>query len=124
MKGFGKLITKAGAFFMRRKFANDKLYWYVFKEFIRSVVTSCDTGFEFFLEGTRSRTMKALPPKIGLLSMALEAFFMGQVVDMTIVPVSISYERPLEEHLFAYELLGVPKPKESTLVRRVRKRVP
>lgn len=101
---------------MRRKFADDKLYWNVFKEFISSLVTSFNTGFEFFIEGTRSRTMKALTPKIGLLSMALEPFFMGQVVDITIVPVSISYERPLEEHLFAYELLGVPKPKESTMV--------
>lgn len=116
MKGLGKLLNQAGAFYMRRKFAGDKLYWYVFKEFIRSVVTNCNTGFEFFIEGTRSRTMKALPPKIGLLSMALEPFFMGQVVDITIVPVSISYERPLEEQLFAYELLGVPKPKESTWV--------
>lgn len=110
------MLNQAGAFYMRRKFAGDKLYWYVFKEFIRSVVTNCNTGFEFFIEGTRSRTMKALPPKIGLLSMALEPFFMGQVVDITIVPVSISYERPLEEQLFAYELLGVPKPKESTWV--------
>lgn len=28
--------------------------------------------------------------------------------------MSISYERPPEELLFAYEMLGVPKPKEST----------
>lgn len=119
MQGLGRLMSKAGAFYMRRKFADDKLYWNVFKEFIRSLVTNSDTGFEFFIEGTRSRTMKALPPKIGLLSMALESFFMGQVVDITIVPVSISYERPLEEQLFAYELLGVPKPKESTWVSTV-----
>lgn len=115
MTFLGKLMSKAGAFFMRRKFADDKLYWTVFKEFIHSLVTSSNTGFEFFIEGTRSRTIKALPPKIGLLSMALEPFFMGQLVDITVVPVSISYERPLEEQLFAYELLGVPKPKESTL---------
>ena len=30
-----------------------------------------------------------------------------------VVPISISYERILEESLYAYELLGVPKPKES-----------
>lgn len=28
--------------------------------------------------------------------------------------MSINYDRPLEELLFAYELLGVPKPAEST----------
>lgn len=116
MKGLGRLMNHASAFFMRRKFGDDKQYWYVFKEFIRRVVTSYNSGVEFFLEGTRSRTMKALQPKIGLLSMSLEPLFMGQVIDITIIPISISYERPLEEQLFAYELLGVPKPKESTLV--------
>lgn len=49
--------------------------------------------------------------------MALEPLFSRQIYDMTIVPVGVAYERPLEEQLFAYELLGVPKPKESTKVR-------
>lgn len=48
--------------------------------------------------------------------MALEPLFMGEVADITIVPIGVSYEKPLEERLFAYELLGVPKPKESTVV--------
>jgi glyceronephosphate O-acyltransferase len=47
--------------------------------------------------------------------MALEPLFMGELNDVMIVPVSVSYEKPLEEQLFVYELLGVPKPKESTL---------
>ncbi|KAG2468769.1 GNPAT acyltransferase, partial [Polypterus senegalus] len=38
----------------------------------------------------------------------------GEVFDVSLVPISISYERILEESLYAYELLGVPKPKEST----------
>lgn len=52
--------------------------------------------------------------------MALEPLFSRQIYDMTIVPVGVAYERPLEEQLFAYELLGVPKPKESTKVRILR----
>ena len=36
--------------------------------------------------------------------------------DIMILPVSISYDRVLEEKLYAYELLGVPKPKESASV--------
>lgn len=48
--------------------------------------------------------------------MSLEPLFSRQVYDMTIVPVGVAYERPVEEQLFAYELLGVPKPKESTKV--------
>ncbi|PKU47756.1 hypothetical protein llap_1956 [Limosa lapponica baueri] len=69
---------------------------------------------EFFLEGTRSRTAKTLTPKFGLLSIVMEPFFKREVFDTYLVPISISYERILEESLYAYELLGVPKPKEST----------
>lgn len=51
--------------------------------------------------------------------MALEPLFVGEVMDITIVPVGVAYEKNLEEQLFVYELLGVPKPKESTMVRVV-----
>lgn len=115
MKVVGELMRKAGAFYMRRSFAHDKLYWYVLKEYVQNLVKHFHSGMEFFLEGTRSRSMKALPPKVGLLSMAVEPFFMGELSDITIVPVSISYERPLEEKLFVDELMGVPKPKETTV---------
>lgn len=50
----------------------------------------------------------------GLLSTILESLLEGSVPDIYFIPISINYERPLEELLFAYELLGVPKPKEST----------
>jgi hypothetical protein len=52
----------------------------------------------------------------GFLSMTLVPFLTGRVPDITIIPINISYDRTLEEVLFAYELLGVPKPKESTSV--------
>ena len=53
----------------------------------------------------------------GMLSAALEPYFKSQIADVMVIPVSISYDRILEESLYAYELLGVPKPKESTTVR-------
>lgn len=53
----------------------------------------------------------------GMMHMVLEPFFKGEVSDITLVPISISYDRVLEESLLAHELLGVPKPKESTAVR-------
>lgn len=79
-----------------------------------ALVANYHIGVEFFIEGTRSRNFKALVPKVGLLSMALLPYFTGEVPDVMIVPVSVAYERVLEEQLFVYELLGVPKPKEST----------
>lgn len=51
------------------------------------------------------------------MHMVLEPYLKGQVFDITLVPVSISYDRVLEESLLSHELLGVPKPKESTTVR-------
>lgn len=50
----------------------------------------------------------------GLLSIIIESFLQGDVPDIHFVPMSINYERPPEELLFVYEMLGVPKPKEST----------
>ena len=52
----------------------------------------------------------------GLLSMVVEPYLMGCLPDILLLPVSISYERTVEEQLFARELLGIPKPKESTRV--------
>lgn len=117
MMGMGELLRKTGAFFMRRTFsqAGDNLYWEIFREYVHALLTVNHTGLEFFVEGTRSRSCKALTPKTGLFSMALEPFFFGQIPDVLIVPVSISYEKPLEEQLFVYELMGIPKPKESTV---------
>lgn len=48
--------------------------------------------------------------------MVMETLYAGEVPDITIVPVNISYDRTIEEVLFAYEMLGVAKPKESTSV--------
>ncbi|XP_054747510.1 dihydroxyacetone phosphate acyltransferase [Anastrepha obliqua] len=114
MFGMGTMLRKTGAFFMRRSFSKDELYWDIFREYMYALISVYHIGVEFFIEGTRSRNFKALVPKIGLLSMALLPYFTGEVSDVTIVPVSISYERLLEEQLFVYELLGVPKPKETT----------
>lgn len=48
--------------------------------------------------------------------MALELYVKRHISDLLIVPIAISYDRTVEENLFAHELLGIPKPKESTLV--------
>lgn len=114
MKIVGELLRMSGAFFMRRTFRGNKLYWTVFAEYVKTMLRNGYAPVEFFVEGQRSRTCKTLNPKFGLLSVIMEPFFKGEVFDTYLVPISISYERILEESLYAYELLGVPKPKEST----------
>ncbi|XP_060907623.1 dihydroxyacetone phosphate acyltransferase isoform X3 [Labrus mixtus] len=114
MKFVGEMLRMSGAFFIRRSFGGDKVYWAVFSEYVRTMLKNGFAPVEFFLEGTRSRTSKSLTPKLGLLNIVMDPFLKGEVFDVNLVPVSISYERILEESLYARELLGVPKPKEST----------
>ncbi|XP_072300167.1 dihydroxyacetone phosphate acyltransferase isoform X2 [Eucyclogobius newberryi] len=114
MKVIGEMLRMSGAFFIRRSFGGDKLYWAVFSEYVKTIIKNGLAPVEFFLEGTRSRTSKSLTPKLGLLNIAIDPFLKGEVFDISLVPVSISYERILEESLYAREMLGVPKPKEST----------
>lgn len=110
----GEMLRMSGAFFIRRSFGGDRLYWAVFSQYVQTMLKMGFAPVEFFLEGTRSRTSKSLTPKLGLLNIVLEPFLKGEVFDIFLVPVSISYERILEEALYARELLGVPKPREST----------
>ncbi|XP_047615972.1 dihydroxyacetone phosphate acyltransferase [Phacochoerus africanus] len=114
MKMVSELLRRSGAFFMRRTFGGNRLYWAVFSEYVKTMLRNGYAPVEFFLEGTRSRSAKTLTPKFGLLNIVMEPFFKREVFDTYLVPISISYDRILEETLYAYELLGVPKPKEST----------
>lgn len=101
------LMRSCGAFFIRRSFKNssDALYWHVFRAYIHNQIRGGERPLEFFIEGTRSRSGKSIYPRTGLLSVALELFFTGQIPDLLIIPVSISYDRLMEEGLYAKELL-------------------
>lgn len=114
MKIVGEILRRSGAFFIRRSIGSDKLYWGVLSEYVRSIVRRGFAPVEFYVEGLRSRTLKSLTPKLGMMHMVLEPYFKSEVFDITLVPISISYDRVLEESLLAHELLGVPKPREST----------
>ncbi|XP_047430409.1 dihydroxyacetone phosphate acyltransferase isoform X2 [Mugil cephalus] len=114
MKIVGELLRRSGAFFIRRAIGSDKLYWAVLSEYVRTIVRRGFAPMEFYVEGLRSRTLKSLTPKLGMMHMVLEPYFKGEVYDIALVPISISYDRVLEESLLAHELLGVPKPREST----------
>uniref|UniRef100_A0A3B3Z892 Phospholipid/glycerol acyltransferase domain-containing protein n=1 Tax=Periophthalmus magnuspinnatus TaxID=409849 RepID=A0A3B3Z892_9GOBI len=114
MKLVGEILRRSGAFFIRRSIGSDKLYWAVLSEYVKTIVRTGFAPLEFFVEGLRSRTLKSVPPKLGMMHMVLEPYFKGEVFDITLVPISISYDRVLEESLLAHELLGIPKPKETT----------
>ena len=109
----GVLLRRGGAFFIRRSFHGDRLYSAVVNAYLRRILKD-GWPIEVFLEGTRSRTGKLLPPKLGLLSMIVESALSLQHRDLRFVPVSIGYERLVEEGSYVRELLGAEKEKEDT----------
>lgn len=108
----GLLFRRAGAFFIRRKIAGDRLYSAVLDAYVHKVVHE-GWSLEFFLEGGRSRTGKLLPPKLGLLSMVVDAQFEHPERPIRFVPISIGYERLVEAKSYVKELSGGEKEKES-----------
>ncbi|XP_077409640.1 dihydroxyacetone phosphate acyltransferase isoform X2 [Vanacampus margaritifer] len=115
MKFMGEMLRRCGAFYIRRNIATNRLYCEVLSEYVKSLIRTGFAPVEFYIEGFRSRSLKSLTPKLGMLQMVLDPYFKGEVDDVTLVPISLSYDRLLEESLLARELLGIPKPKESTL---------
>ncbi|RNF04638.1 putative dihydroxyacetone phosphate acyltransferase [Trypanosoma rangeli] len=109
-----KLMRGSGAFFMRRSFRDDRLYYTLFREYLRQLVLQRRV-VEFFIEGTRSRTGKTLCPKLGILRFITDTFFevQDEVDDIYFLPISLSYDELLETRLFAGEQFGVSKPREN-----------
>ncbi|XP_075049347.1 dihydroxyacetone phosphate acyltransferase-like [Mixophyes fleayi] len=114
MKLIGTFLRLSGAFFIRRTFHGNRLYWAVFAEYVKTMLRNGYAPLEFFIEGQRSRTGKAICPRFGLLNVAMEPFFKGEVFDTYLIPISISYDKLLEESFYVQELLGSPKAKETT----------
>jgi glycerol-3-phosphate O-acyltransferase len=110
----GMLFRGAGAYFIRRSFDDNELYKVVFRQYLTYLIREGYTQ-EFFIEGGRSRSGKILTPKLGMLSAIVNAFLRGIRRDLYLVPVSISYERLVEEEAYKQELLGEEKPKETLL---------
>jgi glycerol-3-phosphate O-acyltransferase len=108
----GPLFRRAGAFFIRRTFAGDRLYAAVVDAYVRRLIKD-GMSLEFFLEGGRSRTGKLLPPKLGLLSIVVDAALGVPTRTTWFCPVSIGYERFVEEKAFVHELTGGEKTRED-----------
>ena len=108
----GVLLRRGGAFFIRRNFHGDTLYPALVEAYIRKLLVEGFT-IEFFLEGGRSRTGKALPPKYGLLSMLFQSASKLHGTKVKLVPISIGYERIIEERSFVHELAGGDKHSEN-----------
>jgi glycerol-3-phosphate O-acyltransferase len=108
----GPILRRAGAFFIRRSFTGDRLYAAVVDAYVRRLIKE-GSALEFFLEGGRSRTGKLLSPKVGLLSIVVDAALGVPTRTTWFCPVSIGYERFIEEKAFVHEVSGGEKEKED-----------
>ncbi|MBN2723966.1 MAG: 1-acyl-sn-glycerol-3-phosphate acyltransferase [Deltaproteobacteria bacterium] len=108
----GTLFRGGGAFFIRRTFKGNKLYKTVLTEYL-AMLFNKGINVEFFIEGTRSRSGKIVYPKTGMLSIISGLVQSGAIPSPMIVPVSIGYEKVLEDNSYNDEDSGKPKQKEN-----------
>ena len=106
----GAILRRGGVIFIRRSTGDDPLYKYVLREYVGYVLEK-RFNLSWSIEGTRSRTGKMLPPRLGLLSYAADAYLQGRVDDILLVPVSITYDQLHEIAEYAdYARGGQKKP--------------
>jgi glycerol-3-phosphate O-acyltransferase len=108
----GPLMRRAGVIFIRRNIGDDPLYKYVLKEYVGYVVEK-RFNLSWSIEGTRSRTGKMLPPKLGLMSYVADAYLDGRSEDILLQGVSISFDQLHETAEYAAYARGGEKRPEG-----------
>ncbi|NBB93953.1 MAG: glycerol-3-phosphate 1-O-acyltransferase PlsB [Gammaproteobacteria bacterium] len=112
MPFIGPLLRRGGAFFLRRSFRSQPLYAAVFNQYV-TLILDRGVAMEYFIEGTRSRTGRLLPPRGGMLSITVRAFLRDPSRPVLFQPVYIGYERLAEGNSYISELSGQQKKPES-----------
>lgn len=109
---FGTFARAGGGFSIRRSFRGAAFYAKVFSEYVHKLL---EEGFniKIYVEGTRSRSGKLLTPKLGFLSILLNAYKNDACKEMSFVPIFIGYDRVLEEKAYLHEQEGGEKKPES-----------
>jgi len=108
----GTVLRRAGRIFIRRDMKDAVVYRWVLRQYLGYLVEKRFT-LEWYIEGTRSRSGKLGPPKMGLLRYIVDAVREGRADDVAMVPVSIVYDELHEVAEYAREARGAPKESES-----------
>ncbi|MEP2784414.1 MAG: 1-acyl-sn-glycerol-3-phosphate acyltransferase [Pseudoruegeria sp.] len=110
------LIKAMGAYFIRRKNSND-LYRTVLERYVQ-LATKGGVTQAVFPEGKLSLTGHTAPAKLGILNYIIKDFDPQASGDVVFVPVSLNYDRVLEDrflleatqsgrHAFRFRLVGI-----------------
>ena len=108
------LRASGGFFFLRQKETKGDLFKTVVAEYVTQLLKD-NQLVEFYIEGIRSRSGKIQNPKFEMLSICANAYFEGEVPEISFVPISISYDRVIESDTFPLELLGESTEQESLM---------
>ena len=108
----GPLGKRAGLIFIRRSFGGDQVYKLAVREYFGHLIAK-RFNLEWYIEGGRSRTGKLRAPRYGLLHYLVRALQDGNGEDVTLVPVSITYEQLQEVAAMAAEQGGGTKSAEG-----------
>ncbi len=107
----GKLFRHCGAYFIRRRFRNNPLYTAVIETYL-TVLLKQGYCQEFFIEGGRSRTGKLRSPKTGMVELLHNAGKRANLNDVCYIPVSLTYDRIIEQKSYISESQGKQKQAE------------
>ena len=108
----GPLLRKSGRIFVRRGITGNPVYRFALREYLAYMIER-RFSLEWFPEGTRSRTGKLLPPKLGLMTYVVDAYRHGRVEDVQLVPIAVVYDQVYETADFIREARGEAKAAES-----------
>jgi glycerol-3-phosphate O-acyltransferase len=108
----GPLFQRAGLIYIRRSIKDNPVYRFTLRNYIGYLLEK-RFSLQFYMEGTRSRTGKLAPPRLGLLRYVVDAYREGHSEDVVLVPVSIAYDQLHEVRDFAREAHGAGKSAES-----------
>lgn len=110
----GKIFRSCGAYFIKREFKGNVLYKTVLETYLKILLRE---GYsqEFFIEGGRSRTGKLRQPKLGMISLLRSASEKAGLSGVCFIPVSLTYDRIIEEKSLTAENEGAPKETEKML---------
>ena len=108
----GAITRRSGGIFIRRNSHDAPVYRFALREYLGYLVEK-RFHLEWYIEGSRSRTGKMLPPKLGALVYVVDAYRDGRADDVLLLPVSITYDQLREVGDFASEAAGKAKQAED-----------
>ncbi len=109
---FARILRRAGRIFIRRSTKEDPVYRWVLREYVGFLLQK-RFPLEWYIEGTRSRTGKLMPPKLGLLRYVVDASLEDRSDDVALLPVSLMYDELSEVSDYSAEARGAIKAPEG-----------